>query len=95
MICSTCGGPLMPLGDLGALRHYRCRSCGAEASAPVPEPSVHRLDPADGVYVNESADEPVLAAWRCFCDGGDDWYDMAASEDTCRGCGASAPEGAS
>lgn len=29
--CPTCGGPLMELGRMGRLTHYRCRNCGAEA----------------------------------------------------------------
>jgi tRNA(Ile2) C34 agmatinyltransferase TiaS len=27
--CKLCGGPTTLLGVLGALLHYRCRSCGA------------------------------------------------------------------
>ena len=26
--CSQCGGPLVELGTLGNLTHYRCRNCG-------------------------------------------------------------------
>jgi hypothetical protein len=27
-ICRMCGGPLMILGLLGSVRHFRCRNCG-------------------------------------------------------------------
>ncbi len=30
--CSLCGGPLMELGALGRLTHYRCRNCGMQCS---------------------------------------------------------------
>lgn len=30
--CSICDGPLMPLGQLGRLMHYRCRNCGMQFS---------------------------------------------------------------
>lgn len=29
MTCQHCGGPMVPLGALGSLEHYRCRNCGA------------------------------------------------------------------
>jgi hypothetical protein len=28
MKCKLCGGLLMLLGQLGLLKHYRCRNCG-------------------------------------------------------------------
>lgn len=31
-ICPLCGGPLVYLGPLGNLEHFRCRNCGAECS---------------------------------------------------------------
>lgn len=30
--CSACGGPLVVLGTLGRLEHFRCRNCGLERS---------------------------------------------------------------
>ena len=29
--CGACGGPLIPLGNLGRITHYRCRNCGSMA----------------------------------------------------------------
>jgi hypothetical protein len=34
--CIICNGPLVPLGQLGAFMHYRCRNCGHDQHA-VPE----------------------------------------------------------
>jgi tRNA(Ile2) C34 agmatinyltransferase TiaS len=34
--CSTCGGPLVEMGALGNLMHYRCRNCGLEYHEPIP-----------------------------------------------------------
>lgn len=31
--CSVCGGPLMPLGTLGNIDHFRCRNCGMDSHA--------------------------------------------------------------
>jgi hypothetical protein len=31
--CSVCGGPLMPLGALGTVNHFRCRNCGMDSHA--------------------------------------------------------------
>jgi hypothetical protein len=31
--CDLCGGPLILLGALGRLMHYRCRNCGADSSS--------------------------------------------------------------
>jgi len=28
--CGLCGGPLVPLGQLGRLTWYRCRHCGMQ-----------------------------------------------------------------
>ena len=28
-VCGLCGGPLVELGTLGWVKHYRCRNCGA------------------------------------------------------------------
>jgi hypothetical protein len=28
--CPLCGGPLVPLGTLGRVEHFRCRDCGAD-----------------------------------------------------------------
>lgn len=33
--CALCSGPLALLGELGNLRHYRCRHCGADWTRPV------------------------------------------------------------
>jgi tRNA(Ile2) C34 agmatinyltransferase TiaS len=33
MGCPYCGGPLSPLGQLGARAHYRCQSCGMDSSS--------------------------------------------------------------
>jgi hypothetical protein len=33
--CSMCEGPLMLLGSLGNLAHYRCRNCGLDFSRGV------------------------------------------------------------
>ena len=30
--CDVCGGPRQFLGELGDLRHYRCRNCGLDSS---------------------------------------------------------------
>ncbi len=30
--CCACGGPLVPLGQLGKLMHFRCRNCGLDQS---------------------------------------------------------------
>lgn len=30
--CNMCGGPLVPLGQLGSVIHFRCRNCGMEFS---------------------------------------------------------------
>lgn len=38
--CAMCGGPLVYLGTLGTVKHYRCRNCGWEARGGV-DPSVH------------------------------------------------------
>lgn len=32
MHCTVCNGPLVLLGHLGRLSHYRCRSCGMDHS---------------------------------------------------------------
>jgi hypothetical protein len=32
--CSICGGPAVPLGQLGSLFHCRCRNCGMQFSVP-------------------------------------------------------------
>jgi DNA-directed RNA polymerase subunit RPC12/RpoP len=32
MVCGICKGPLVLLGKLGNLKHYRCRNCGAQFS---------------------------------------------------------------
>jgi predicted nucleic acid-binding Zn ribbon protein len=32
--CSMCGGPLVELGSLGSVTHYRCRNCGMDFSKP-------------------------------------------------------------
>jgi len=56
------------------------------------EPPIRlRLDPSDGAHVDERADNPVLATWRCYCSGEEDYYDMGADEPTCRNCGAPEP----
>lgn len=31
--CPVCAGPGVPLGKLGSLDYYRCRSCGSDYSA--------------------------------------------------------------
>ena len=36
--CPVCGGPLMALGGLGNMMHYRCRDCGSECSRDVRKP---------------------------------------------------------
>lgn len=33
--CGCCGGECVVLGDLGDLRHLRCRHCGAQFSRPL------------------------------------------------------------
>lgn len=33
-ICAMCRGPLIFLGTLGKLDHYRCRNCGADQNFP-------------------------------------------------------------
>jgi hypothetical protein len=30
-MCRLCSGPLLELGKLGHLMHYRCRNCGVDA----------------------------------------------------------------
>jgi len=50
MNCLACGGRLVPLGSLGRLSHYRCRSCGLDHS--------HEL-----VDVHEPAGSPGVIAW--------------------------------
>lgn len=32
--CVACGGPLMLLGQMGKLVHFRCRNCGMDQSKP-------------------------------------------------------------
>jgi len=34
--CGQCGGPKVPLGQLGSLTHYRCRNCGMMYSHKAP-----------------------------------------------------------
>lgn len=34
--CCICHGPLILLGTLGTLVHYRCRNCGMDQSKPLP-----------------------------------------------------------
>ena len=36
MTCKLCGGYLIILGDLGALRWYTCESCGMQFNRPSP-----------------------------------------------------------
>jgi hypothetical protein len=36
-MCTTCGGPLFPMGWLGRLFYHRCRNCGATESGYTPE----------------------------------------------------------
>lgn len=42
--CEQCGGPLVFLGALGELAHFRCRDCGVDCSAwnlePCDEPDL-------------------------------------------------------
>jgi hypothetical protein len=33
--CCLCSGPLVPLGTLGNLQHFRCRNCGMDQSRKV------------------------------------------------------------
>ena len=32
LACGACGGPLVALGSLGRVAHFRCRNCGADSS---------------------------------------------------------------
>lgn len=32
MKCKLCLGPLVFIGNMGPLRHYRCRNCGMQCS---------------------------------------------------------------
>lgn len=41
--CPLCRGPLIVLGDLGSVRHYRCRNCGAEISDRPKSHAVRRV----------------------------------------------------
>jgi hypothetical protein len=36
-VCCQCGGPGVPLGQLGSLFHFRCRNCGFQFSEAVEE----------------------------------------------------------
>lgn len=29
--CNDCGGPLVVLGTLGSVTHFRCRDCGGDS----------------------------------------------------------------
>jgi hypothetical protein len=55
--CDICGGPLIHLGRLGALLHYRCRNCGHEQSAPVVENAADRDAEGDCLRCGGPADE--------------------------------------
>ena len=46
MYCRICGGPLTPLGYLGALYWCRCRNCGLDQTAE-PEPEDENPDEDD------------------------------------------------
>jgi len=35
--CGQCGGPGVPLGQLGSLMHFRCRNCGMMFSETLDE----------------------------------------------------------
>lgn len=37
LCCSMCDGPLMLLGVLGSLAHFRCQNCGWQESKPASE----------------------------------------------------------
>lgn len=50
--CPTCGGELIPLGQLGDLLHYRCRACGADSSTKVDECQ---------------CDDQFITLWECPC----------------------------
>jgi tRNA(Ile2) C34 agmatinyltransferase TiaS len=38
--CPACGGPLVPLGQLGRRRWFRCRDCGIDCSDFGPDSTV-------------------------------------------------------
>jgi rubredoxin len=45
--CPQCSGQAFPMGDLGDLRHYRCRQCGWEFAQRSPDVQVFTFDGPD------------------------------------------------
>lgn len=39
--CPTCGGPVVYMGELGDVIHFRCRNCGSECSITGAEWEAH------------------------------------------------------
>ncbi len=63
MKCRFCKGPLMLLGQLGPMKHYRCRDCGAQftkdAKKAAVDPEARRASLIDQLTGSRTANELV------------------------------------
>lgn len=75
--CPECGGPGVPLGNLGSQRHYRCRNCGMDFSHKTASASASLYTPktaaeidvileASGAWVRQAACSGVMQGKPSF-----------------------------
>lgn len=73
MTCRKCSGPMVYMGVLGGLDHYRCRNCGSEESGPAISESMLMeaacRDDATGVCLRcgseQTGVEPDATGYQC------------------------------
>jgi hypothetical protein len=84
--CSMCGGPMNYLGDMGRLKWFRCRNCGAEGSLDIGESNKRkrkRRNPKSSWLSNLSAEEAALVAKYGPSGKGLDTYGASDQPEAC------------